>query len=220
MRHKTPSPTIPVAAVLVAVAAGSPLLAQGTAPSKPPVQLTEAEKKEKAARHACKVEICSAFRNKRAAGADITCPILKTWRTEDLQEVMAKGKLSWPWGPARCTSDIRLPRQMLIAAVTQPKYEADIGAHKVSCEVDRAKEGDKYTLAFEIKPRVTFENGKATKAKLGWGKVEGSSAAKGALWTATSVDNTFNVLQGSVVEQINAFLGPKCDEVKDELAAK
>jgi hypothetical protein len=38
------------------------------------------------------------------------------------------------------------------------------------------------------------------------------------MWTATATDNTFNVLQSTVVEDINDFIGPKCDEVKDEWA--
>lgn len=213
----------PVAAMVVAVALlgmDRQALAADAKPAKPPVVLTDEEKREKEGRKACKIQICDAFRNKRASGGPITCNVLKTWRKDDLQEMMEKGKLSWPWGPARCTSDISLDRATLVKAVSEPKVEAAIGLHKVSCEVDRAKEGEKYTLAFQIDPKVTFENGKAVKAKLAWGKIEGSAAAKGALWTATKVDNTFNVLQGSVVEQINAFLGPKCDEVKDELPPK
>ena len=34
----------------------------------------------------------------------------------------------------------------------------------------------------------------------------------GELWSATAVDNTFNVLQGAVVEQINEFFTTSCDE--------
>ena len=48
---------------------------------------------------------------------------------------------------------------------------------------------------------------------LGWSNVDGSTLAKTALWSATAVDNTFNVLQGAVLEQINEFLGPKCDDI-------
>ena len=39
----------------------------------------------------------------------------------------------------------------------------------------------------------------------------------GAMWSATATDNSFNVLQSMVVEDINRFLGESCDEVKDEL---
>ena len=64
-----------------------------------------------------------------------------------------------------------------------------------------------------IDPTVTFENGKAIKAVLAWSDANGTTLAKSAFWSATAVDNTFNVLQGAVIEQINEFFGPKCDEV-------
>jgi hypothetical protein len=41
--------------------------------------------------------------------------------------------------------------------------------------------------------------------------VGGSKAAKGALWSASAVDNTLNVLQGVLLEQVNEFFGPKCE---------
>ena len=44
------------------------------------------------------------------------------------------------------------------------------------------------------------------------GDVDGTTLGQTALWSATAVDNTFNVLQGVVLEQINGFFGPKCDE--------
>jgi hypothetical protein len=40
------------------------------------------------------------------------------------------------------------------------------------------------------------------------------------MWTATATDNTFNVLQGTLVQDINEFIADKCQEVKDEWAAK
>ena len=58
--------------------------------------------------------------------------------------------------------------------------------------------------------------GKATKAKINWGKVEAPTLVKGALWTATAADNTINLLSGTLIEDINDFIDKKCDEVKDE----
>ena len=45
----------------------------------------------------------------------------------------------------------------------------------------------------------------------------GNALAKSALWTASAMDNTFNVLEKTVVEEINDFVGPKCTEIKDEI---
>ena len=67
-------------------------------------------------------------------------------------------------------------------------------------------------VTFTIDPVVTFENGKATKAALRWGNVTGTTLVKTAVWSATAVDNTFNVLQGAVLKEINDFFGPSCAE--------
>lgn len=36
------------------------------------------------------------------------------------------------------------------------------------------------------------------------------------MWTATGTDNTFNVLESTLVKDINDFVSTKCDEVKDD----
>ena len=100
---------------------------------------------------------------------------------------------------------------MLAAAHSEAKYEAKIGKHDVTCHLNTKDGKDKHTVTFTIDPVVTFEKGKATKAVLHWSNVGGSTIVKTAVWSATAVDNTFNVLQGVVLEQINDFLGPACD---------
>jgi hypothetical protein len=131
---------------------------------------------------------------------------------------VAKAKVSWPWGRVICRTDVRLGRQMLVKAMTQPKYEANLDKHGVACEVERDKE--KAEIRFEFTPKIVFENGKAVKATLNWGKVEAPALLKGAMWTATATDNALNVFQGTVVDDINDFIDKKCAEVKDEWQAK
>jgi len=177
--------------------------------------LTPEEKKEREARKDCKVRICAAFRNRKPDGGDITCNVLKTWRKEHLSAMIEKAKVSWPWGRVRCVADIKLRRADLIKAMTEDKFEAQLEKHQVACEVERDKEVPA-EIKFEFTPRVTFEKGKATKAALNWGAIDAPTLVKGAMWTATATDNTFNVLQSTVVDDINDFIGPKCDEVKED----
>jgi hypothetical protein len=141
--------------------------------------------------------------------------VLKSWRKEQLTKVVEKAKVSWPWGNVRCVVDIKLKRGDLIKAMTEDKFDAQLDKHQVKCEVDREKE-DKAEIKFEFAPKVTFEKGKATKAALNWGTIEAPALVKGAMWTATATDNAFNVLQSTLVEDINDFVGAKCLEVKDE----
>ncbi|MFV0296329.1 MAG: hypothetical protein ACK5JT_09455 [Hyphomicrobiaceae bacterium] len=177
--------------------------------------LTPEERAEKEARKACKVKICKAFRIHKATDGDITCSVLKSWRKEQLDTMISKAKVSWPWGPVKCTSDIKLSREMLAKATTEAKYELALAPHTVTCTVEREKK-DPATISFTFSPKVTFENGKAVKAKLHWGKVEAPTVLKGAMWTATATDNTLNVLQSMIVKDVNDFIGPRCDEVKSD----
>lgn len=186
--------------------------------SAPEAELTPEEKAERDGRKACKVAICAAFRNK-TPGPDVSCNVLKTWRKEQIDKMISKAKVSWPYGKVQCTTTVNLKRDDLMKATTEAKFEAKLGKHEVKCTVARDKEAAS-EIKFDFSPSVTFEGGKATKAHLGWGKIEAPALVKGAMWTATATDNTFNVLQGTMVDDINDFMTKKCDEVKDELAGK
>lgn len=210
--------TVAAVSALFAVASAERVLAQATVPPLAKAdELTPEEKAERDARKSCKVAICSAMRN-RKPGADVSCNVIKTWRKEQLDKMVGKGGVKWPWGRVKCTAPINLKRDVLINALAGPKYEADIGKHQVHCEVDR-KDG-KADIRFEFSPKVTFEGGKATTAALRWGKIEAPTLVKGAMWTATATDNTFNVLQRTIVDDINDFATAKCDEVKADWQGK
>lgn len=206
------------ASAVFGLLAMTPVSAQDTKPAVKVEELTPEEKAEREARKDCKVAICAAFHN-RKPGDDLTCSVLKTWRKEQLSKMVEKAKVSWPWGRVKCTSDIRLKRDQLIKAMTEPKFEAQFEAQNVKCEVEREKEAPS-EIKFSFTPKVTFEGGKAVKSALNWGKIEAPTLIKGAMWTATATDNTFNVLQSTVVDDINDFIGPKCDEVKADWQGK
>lgn len=179
-----------------------------------PDDLTPEERKERDARKDCKVKICSAFHVRKPEGGDITCNVLKSWRKEQLVKMVSKAKVSWPWGRVRCVADIKLKRSELIKAMTEDRFETQLDKHQVVCQVERDKEPAS-EIRFEFQPKVTFEKGKAVKAVLNWGKVDAPTLIKGAMWTATATDNTFNVLQSTILDDINDFIATKCLEVKD-----
>jgi hypothetical protein len=182
-------------------------------------ELKSEEAAEREGRKACKVAICAAFHVRKAEGPDIACSVLKTWRKEQLQKMIERAKVTWPWGRVKCVADIKLKRADLIKATTEASYVTTLDTHEVNCEIDRDKEPPA-KIHFSFAPKITFTNGKATKASLNWGAIEAPTLVKGAMWTATATDNTFNVLQTTLVEDINDFIGPKCDEVKEEWAGK
>lgn len=201
--------------------AAAPAASADVKPSDSPAEteLTAEEKAEKESRKVCKADICSAFRAKQSSGSDIACNVVKSWRKEQLGKLVAKLKVSWPYGPVRCTTAVKLNRADIVKAMSEDKLDVKLEKHAVSCVVEREKEAPT-DIKFEFSPTVTFEKGKATKAKLNWGKIEAPALIKSALWTATAADNTINMLSGTLVEDINDFIGKKCDEVKEQWAGK
>jgi hypothetical protein len=183
----------------------------------PALTLTPEEIAEREGRKACKIQICAAFRLKKT-GYDIACDIVKTWRKKRLDKYMSKARASWPWGRVRCTSSIKIQRQGILDAMTKPAFDFQLDEHKVACTV--ARESGPTEFSFSFHPKVRFENGKAVKAALNWGKIEAPSLIKGVMWTAKTTDNTFNVLQSSIVEDINEFVSTRCDEIKADWASE
>jgi hypothetical protein len=202
---------------LVALSA-SPTLAAAEDKPAPAVVETEEEQKERAARQVCYAALCSTFRDRKPDSGDLTCSVQKTWRKEALAKLMSRGKVTWPWGHARCATDLKIDRATLIKSMTLPGFEAQFEKHDIRCELEGEKE--KYELKVEIQPKVTFKDGKAVKASLNWGKIEAPKLAKTALWSATAADNSFGVLQSMLVDDINDFIQARCVEGKEEWQRK
>lgn len=216
------APAVPsfvaIAAFAVPAIWAAPSLA-GQSEAGAEIVLTAEEKAEREGRKACKVAMCSALRAKATSGGDIACDIVKSWRKEQLAKLVGKLKVSWPYEGVRCTSKVAIKRAGLVKAVGDAKAELQLDPHSVTCVVKRAKE-EPTNIAFTFSPKVTFENGLATAAEMQWGKIDAPTLIKSGLWTATAADNSVNILSSTLVEDINSFIGKKCDEVKDDWASK
>ena len=201
---------------LAALPAASPAQERKDAPASAPE--TEEEKREREGRKLCAIAVCSTLHNKKPADGQVACNIQKTWRKETLTRILSRGKITWPWGDLRCTSDIRLDRASLIKAMDAPEFEAQFDTYDIRCQIDSTKE--KYDVTAQLRPKVTFKQGKAVKANFNWGKLEAPTLAKSALWSMTAADNTFGLLQSTAVEDINEFITTRCMEVKEEWQGK
>ena len=205
-------------ALAVLVAEPSVSVGEEPKPTTTGAPETEEEKQERATRRVCAVALCSTLHNHKPDTGDVACGIQKTWRKEILVKIMQRGKVTWPWGYARCTTDLKLDRATLVKSMTLPEFEAQFDKHDIRCELEGEKE--KYEVKLEIKPKISFKQGKAVKAAMNWGKIEAPKLAKTALWSATAADNSFGVLQTMVVEDINEFIQTKCMEAKEEWQVK
>src|SRR5207237_32269 len=119
---------------------------------------TEEEKKEREVRKVCAVAICSTLHKQKPADGDVSCGVRKTWRKEILTTILARGKITWPWGQARCATDLKLDRSLLVKAMTTPsEFEAQFDKHDITCELEGEKEN--YQVKLQIHPKVTFKEG-------------------------------------------------------------
>jgi len=208
---------LPVALLLASELWGRPGLAQAPAAPTAPAE-TEAEKRERETRTACAVAVCSTLHNHKPDTGQVSCAVTKTWRKEVLDKILSQAKLTWPWGYARCATDLKLDRSLLVKAMLEAEIEVRLDTHDITCEIEG--ETEKYDIKLQISPKVTFKQGKAVKASLNWGKIVAPTLAKSALWSATAADNTFGILQNSVVEDVNRFIETRCMEVKEAWQGK
>ena len=124
----------------------------------PEAEMTAEERAERDARKACKVDICSAFRNKKADGPDISCPVIKSWRKEALNKLVGRLKVSWPYGKIHCSSTVKLNRGDLVKAMTEDKFQSQLSKHEVACTVEREKD-EPSEIKFDFSPAVRdFQN--------------------------------------------------------------
>jgi hypothetical protein len=207
------------AAILAAPAsAETPPARDDATLSSSKVDLTPEEAAEREGRRACKAAMCAAFRNP-AGGQNVDCSIKKSFRKEQLQKIVSKAKASWPWGRVVCNADLKADRAVLSKALTSDKEVVKFAPHKVACSIEH-EGAEPSNITAEMTPEITFEKGKATKAVMNWGKVDGPTLVKGLMWTATATDNTVNVLGSMVVDDMNDFVTAKCDEIKPDWQGK
>ena len=180
--------------------------------------LTPAEKAEKKARKACKIEICDILATKAPQGPDIACDIVKTWRTDDVIDMLG-GRIDWPWGNAVCQSKLRLKRAPLTKAMSEARYRFVMEPQTVRCSLHQ-KTGKPYVVELNMTPKVTFKDGKAISAEINWGEVSAPMLIYPILYAGTGLDNSANVLGPEVVRMVNEFAGKKCAKVKDELPSR
>jgi hypothetical protein len=177
--------------------------------------LTPEERAEKEARKACKTEICDIIATRDPQGHDVSCDIVKTWREEDIVKMLG-GKVDWPWGKAVCQSKLELERKALALAMTKETHEIVMPVQKVRCTLAQKDGGKPYAIEVTLAPKVKFENGKATKASINWGKAEAPTFIYPLIYAGTGFDNQTNVLGPEVVRMVNEFTTKKCAQVKVE----
>ena len=205
-------------AILLIGAGAETLLAQDLGPQvKSNRKPTPEERAQKAAREACRIEICDIIETRESLGPDIACDIGWTWRADEIVAALA-GRVDWTWGEIVCQSDLRLERAAIAKAMSAPNATIRVAPHTVRC--DLLQNDAPYVVEIELEPTIRFKNGKATDAKVKWGDVSAPAAIYPGLYAATGLDNKTNFLGPEFVDQINKFVRKDCAAVRDKLPGR
>lgn len=188
----------PVATALAAIGAA--------ALAAPAFALVEAPG-ERDALKACEKRLCSMILDKDAKGADLACDVQKTWAKESLERGKEKG-VSWGFGDARCTVDLKLSRSDIIGALTKPKHKVFIPAHEVNCVIER--EGELKPVVAKLAPKLVFKNGKADKVWINLESIEGPADVKSTIWTAAKLEDSIGIFHRPMIKSINKFIHAQC----------
>jgi hypothetical protein len=177
--------------------------------------------KEKEARRACKIEICTAFA-KPATGAPITCDVTQTLTQQEILARIIGGSYVWGYGHVQCNVKLSLDRSLIVKAMTEAKATIALPEHAFICDVDDKDpaKGKAFSIKVMVTPAVTFESGKPKTAALEPLKTEGSTVASAAVTSLMTVDKVSGVVSRAVLAKIDQFLFEKCKEEGVEIAHK
>lgn len=156
---------------------------------------------------ACEKRLCAMVLGKEPKGDDLKCDVQKTWASSTLEEGKSKG-VSWGFGDARCTVDLKLARKDVVAALTRPKHTVRVPPHDVKCVVER--EGELKPVTARLAPKLTFKDGKADKVWINLETIEGPADVKSTIWTAAQLEDTLGLFHRPMIKSINKFLHRQC----------
>lgn len=158
---------------------------------------------------ACEKRICTMILGKPTSGDDLKCDVQKTWAKSSLKGGESKG-MSWGFGDARCTANIKFSRNDIVNALTQPKYTIKVARHTVKCVVERDQQLK--PVIIKLAPKLEFKNGKADKVWINLKEMEGPDDIKGTVWTAAKLEDTLGIFHGPMIKQINKFMHQQCSK--------
>jgi hypothetical protein len=156
---------------------------------------------------ACEKRLCAMVLGKEPAGSDLQCDVQKTWARSSLEGGKDKG-VSWGFGDARCSVDLKLERKDIVAALTKSKHTVRVPAHEVNCVIER--EGELKPVKAKLAPKLKFKDGKADKVWINLESIEGPDDVKSTIWTAAQLEDNLGIFHRPMIKSINKFLHRQC----------
>lgn len=174
-----------------------------------PARALEEPPGEMLALKACEKRLCAMVLGKEPTGSDLQCDVQKTWARSSLEGGKDKG-VSWGFGDARCSVDLKLERKDIVAALTKAKYTVKVPAHQVNCVIER--EGELKPVKAKLAPKLKFKDGKADKVWINLESIDGPDDVKSTIWTAAKLEDNLGLFHRPMIKSINKFLHRQCEK--------
>jgi len=159
---------------------------------------------------ACEKSLCQGVVSRKPASGELQCPLSKVWSKKTMKEGSAR-KLRWGFGAAKCEVDLKVPRDMIIGALSAAEIKVTLPPHVVQCEVERESSVDKAQIT--LAPIIEFKNGKAKKIWVNVTEIKAPGVIKGVVWSAVQLEDTVGVFHRRMVKSVNKFIRKQCPKV-------
>lgn len=165
---------------------------------------------EKKLLSSCEEKLCRQILDKSPPKGVLRCDLGKTWGGDDINKGAKTKSISWGFGDAQCSVDLKFQRRDIVQALTAPKYEFSVQPHIVSCTVETS-EGIK-PLRARLAPKLKFEGGRAKKVWIKLKDIDGPEPLSSFVWTTAKLEDTFGIFHSEMIKQINKFVHQKCEQ--------
>jgi hypothetical protein len=182
----------------------------------PAAMALEEQKGEEAAISDCDKRLCAILLDKNPQGPDLKCALTKTWATSKIKEADSS-RLSWGFGDARCTVEINLSRQNLVAAMSAEHATFRVPSHTAKCVVEQDGKLEKVTAV--LAPKIEFRNGRADKVWVRLKSVDGPASITLTVQTAAQLADTFGVFHRQMIKSINRYIERHCPKTREVAAS-
>lgn len=157
----------------------------------------------------CERTLCRMILLKEKSGKDLNCDLTKTWQKSSIEKGGDK-KISWGFGDAQCTTEVKLPRATILAALTLKKATIMLQRQTATCKVERS--GKIETVRAVLSPKLKLKNGRADKLWINLKEIDGPADIKGTVWTAAGLADSLGLFHRSMIKGINKFAYRKCQQ--------
>jgi len=165
---------------------------------------------EKQRLKACEKSLCRVIVSKAPTKGDLQCPLTKAWSRKTMKEGTAK-KMRWGFGAAKCEVDLKVPRDLIVGALSAAEIKVTIPPHTVQCEVEREDKIDKAEIT--LAPIIEFKEGKAKKIWVNVTEIKAPGVIKGVVWSAAQLEDSVGIFHRRMIKAVNKFISEECPKV-------